>query len=397
VVDEIETVPTLWTRSFSTVVVAQMAFGYASSTFVLLPKYLATELGASAGQIGHVMAIASLAAVVAIPFVGGWIDRFGRKPLISIGCALTVVYCGGWLFVERLGSLIDLLQAVGGLGFMIAFNAAGTLVADQAPKERLGQAIGIFGASNMAMSAIAPAIAEVLAVEVGWRAAFGLGTLVALVSLLLSRRVHEEPRQLEQSGSRAGMRELFSLVRQLAPNGVAMATCGAAFGAVFTYYQPFMLGQGATHVSPFFVGFTIAAVATRVFFGTLPDRIGRKRAALGSYVLYACMVLAMTQLTPSRLLAFGFLFGCSHGVFYPALSALCIEQTRAEQRGRVMTLVMGSFRLGNVVSVLALGWVAERYGYPIVFVLASLVSWLGVAALAAPGDAPKAHADSARG
>jgi hypothetical protein len=32
-------------------------------------------------------------------------------------------------------------------------------------------------------------------------------------------------------------------------------------------------------------------------------------------------------------------------------------------------------------SVLAFGWVAERYGYPTVFVLASAVTWLGVGAL----------------
>ena len=148
-----------------------------------------------------------------------------------------------------------------------------------------------------------------------------------------------------------------------------------------------MIAQGAEHVAGFFIGFTIAAVAVRLLFGSLPDRVGRRRVAIGSYIGFATMVLVMTQLTPDRLFVFGFGFGCAHGVFYPALSALCVEQAGRRERGRVMTLVMGSFRLGNVVSALLLGWVAEAFGYQIVFVLASLASWLGVAALyATPAD-----------
>jgi predicted MFS family arabinose efflux permease len=104
------------------------------------------------------------------------------------------------------------------------------------------------------------------------------------------------------------------------------------------------------------------------------------------------MVLVMTQLTPDLLFVFGFFFGCAHGVFYPALSALCVEQADASERGRVMTLVMGSFRIGNVVSAVLLGWVAERQGYPTVFTLASLGCWLGVAALHTLPAEPKPSA-----
>ena len=393
--------PSIWTRSFLTVVTAQMAFGYASSTFLLLPKYLAMQAHASASQIGHVMAVTGVAAVAAIPLVGAAIDRFGRKPLILLGCAMTALYAFGWVGVTGLGLRVDALQVLGGVGFMFAFNAAGTLVADQAPPARLGQAIGVFGASNMAMSAIAPAAAELLAVRVGWRAAFGLAGAVALVALALAQRIDERGRPLAQpsratGGDLFGVQAVLALLRRQLPQALAMVSCGAAFAAVSTFYQPFVLAQGATHVSPFFVGFTVASVATRVFFGSLPDRLGRRRTAIASYIGYALMVLLMTLLTPARLLVFGFMFGCAHGVFYPALSAMCVEQAPAAERGRAMTLVMGSFRLGNVVSVLALGWVAELYGYRAVFVLAALGSALGVAALfASPDDASDPCVDAA--
>jgi MFS family permease len=414
----------VWTKAFVTVVTTQMAFGYASSAFVLLPKYLSTELHATASDIGHVVAVTGLAAVTAIPFVGAAIDRFGRKPLVILGCVLTAIYSFGWIAVHELGWLMYALQMLGGIAFMISFNAAGTLVADQAPAERLGQAIGIFGASNMVMSAVAPGVGELLAASVGWDAMFALSGGVALLSLLLAQRITEtRPRhslpppvdpegdpeaQLmggRDSGGAAslrldsippmpgglGLNATFALLRRQLPLSVAMATCGAAYGAVSTFYQPYVIAQGAEHVSGFFIGFTIAAVAVRLLWGSLPDRVGRRRASIGSYIGFASMVLVMTQLTPDTLFLFGFGFGCAHGVFYPALSALFVEQAGRSQRGRAMTLVMGSFRLGNVISALALGWVAEAYGYQAVFVLASLVSWLGVAALyAAPADEKRA-------
>jgi MFS family permease len=409
----------VWTKAFVTVVTTQMAFGYASSAFVLLPKYLSTELHATASDIGHVMAVTGLAAVLAIPFVGAAIDRFGRKPLVILGCVLTAVYSFGWLGVHELGWFMYALQMLGGVAFMIAFNAAGTLVADQAPAERLGQAIGIFGASNMVMSAVAPGVGEILAAGVGWRAMFGLSGVVALFALALAQRIEEtsprhSPSWRARERARAkggeddgeanvhldsippmpgglGLAATFALLRRQLPHSLAMATCGAAYGAVSTFYQPHVIAQGAVHVAGFFIGFTVAAVGVRLLFGTLPDRLGRRRVAIGSYVGFASTVLLMTQLTPDTLFLFGFLFGCAHGVFYPALSALSVEQAGPSERGRAMTLVMGSFRLGNVASALAMGWVAEAYGYPIVFVLASLVSWLGVAALhAAPADDKRA-------
>jgi len=401
----------VWTRAFVTVVTTQMAFGYASSAFVLLPKYLSTELHATASDIGHVMAVTGLAAVLAIPFVGAAIDRFGRKPLVILGCVLTAVYSFGWLGVHELGWLLYALQILGGVAFMIAFNAAGTLVTDQAPAERLGQAIGIFGASNMVMSAVAPGVGEILAASVGWHAMFGLSGGVALFSLVLALRIeetsprHSVPRRAgavdreadEDASVRLdsippipgglGLAAMFALLRRQLPHSLAMATCGASYGAISTFYQPHVIAQGAVHVSGFFIGFTIAAVAVRLLFGSLPDRLGRRRVAIGSYVGFASVALLMTQLTPDTLFLFGFLFGCSHGVFYPALTALSVEQAGRSERGRAMTLVMGSFRLGTVVSALLLGWVAEAYGYLAVFVLASLASWLGVAALCAtPAD-----------
>jgi MFS family permease len=382
--------PSLLTPAFVTVVVAQMAFSYAVSTFMLLPKYLATALHASASQIGRTSALPGFAIVMLTPFVGGLLDRLGRRPLISVGAFLCAIYACAWIAIDRVGPASYALQILNGCAFVLTFNAASTLVTEDAPPERIGQAIGLFGAANISMNAIAPSVAEPLAASYGWHAAFGLAAGAALLALVLSRRIVERARPAAPAPMRNSMhpghlrhdlRDTLRVGRRIGLHIGAMISCGAAYGAILTFYQPFVLAQGAKHVSGFFVGFTVATVSMRLFLGGVADRVGRRKVAQGAFMAYACIVLAMTQVTPGRLLGFGMLFGAAHGLFYPALNALSIERTKPDERSRVMTLINGSFHLGFMSSVLCFGWVAEHSGYRTVFVLASLVTCIGLALL----------------
>lgn len=385
----------LWSWRLFAVICAQMTCNYAISTFLLLPKYLSTQLGASASDLGHVNAIPGLVGAVSVPFVGGLLERLGRRPLMAAGAVLMMAYSLCWLGVDHIGPLVLALQFVLGVAGMFAFSGSITLVTDLAPPSRLGQAIGVYGAGNITMNALAPAIAEPLAERWGWQLPFALAAAFALLSLLLTRRVHEPERIREPAAVGGDVVQTFRVARGLRSYLWAMVSCGAAFGAVFTYYQPFVLEQGATNVSMFFVGFTTAAVLTRVGLGSLADRYGRRLIARRAFAVYALVVLGMTQLSPSLLLAFGLAFGFAHGFFYPALSALTLEMADERVRGRAMTLVTGAFNLGNMLSIVSLGWVAHTYGYPLVFMLASLVAAFGVAILYAEAPRAAAAADAA--
>ena len=182
------------TRNFAAVVITQMVFGYAISTFLLLPKFLATELHGTASQIGHVGAVPGLTAALIVPFVGSALDHFGRRPLMRAGAALGALCAMLWLFVDAIGPAVYGLQVLSGVAFMFAFSGASTLVADSAPPQKLGQAIGLFGAANISMNALAPAIAEPLAARYGWHSAFLLAMCVFLVALVASLAVREPDR-----------------------------------------------------------------------------------------------------------------------------------------------------------------------------------------------------------
>jgi len=369
-------------RRFWLVLIAQTAFGLGWSVYLILPKFFATELGADAASIGRVSAMSGFASVTTIPVVIALIDRVGRRPLLQMGCLLLVALAFGFTRVDRLGVFVYVLQAAVGSAFVLAFNASATMITDLAPPERLGQAIGILGAANMATNAISTIAAEQLAHSVGWRAAFQLSAVMGTLGLLVSLWIREKPREAPRSqlAERDEKKPLGPLLRVLLVGGLA----GAPFSAMFTFQQPYALELGATQLSVFFAGFTFSSVAVRVFFGSVGDRHGRRPVAFAAMVGYALISLCTAGLQIGWLWAYGVGFGLAHGVFYPTLNALAVELAAERARGRVITLFNGAFNAGYGVSTLLWGFVAGSRGYPTLFMLAAGLS-LGSAVLLVAG------------
>jgi MFS family permease len=365
-------------RKLTLVLGAQLAYGMCWSTFLLLPKFLTTELHASAPQIGVVSAVPSLAGSIAVPFVGRWVDRAGRRPLIVLGSAMVALQSFGFAAVDAIGPLLFGLQLVYGLSFVIAFNAAATLAADIAPPDRLTHVLGIFGASNVITNAIAPAIFEPLAGTHGWKAVFVAAGVLGLCAFALALRLRDEPAAAADDHAAHAASSTPDLVAFVA----TMASAGAAFAVAFTFYQPFALSLGMHEVRAFFVGYASSVFVARVALGSLPDRIGRKRAAVLALGLYGTVVVAMSQLAPGTLALYGAGLGLAHGFFYPSLNALAVERSARSQRGRVLTYLNGGFQLGYTLGVLGFGWLAQRTGYPTIFVLGGAIVACAAIALA---------------
>jgi MFS family permease len=370
----------LYTRSFVSLLLAQAAFGYSFSSFFLLPKFVTTELGAGPAQIGLVMAAFGATSVIFIPLVGSLVDRLGRKRFMTSGAILMSITALAFVRVHDVGPLIYLLRGVQGIAFAMTFIASATLVTDQAPPERMGQALGVFGVSMLSMHAIAPAIAEELATRWGWNPVFETAAAAALTCALLTYFVREPAPSPEDGETLVSLLSVARRPRSLRIAAV-VALSGAAFGAMMTYPQPFSLALGRTHVRGFFIAYALAAAFIRLGFGSLPDRLGRDRVSVLALVAYGFAVLAMASLRPWLLEPIGAFFGLAHGLFYPAFNALAVETAGPHERGKVMAIFNGAFNLGNSGATLLLGFLAAAAGYPAVFIVAAAGVFVAVGVL----------------
>lgn len=150
----------LLTPQFVLLLVTTAIVGLSFSTYFLLPKYYALELGADAATIGGLSGVSLFASVICMPMVGVLIDRHGRQLFVWMGALLFAVACAGFFLVDRVGPLLWGLRVLQGLAWPLFYLGLSTLATDIAPKARMGQAIGVFGAIMISTNALGPALAE---------------------------------------------------------------------------------------------------------------------------------------------------------------------------------------------------------------------------------------------
>ena len=80
--------PRLFTSEFTSLLMAQAGFGYAFSSFFMLPQYMDTELSAGPAEIGRVAAVYGATVVVAMPLL--LVAMTPDLPLVAMLAVLVV-------------------------------------------------------------------------------------------------------------------------------------------------------------------------------------------------------------------------------------------------------------------------------------------------------------------
>ena len=124
-------------------------------------------------------------------------DRFGRWPVIAAGW---ILYAGVYLGLARSGATaIWPLLAVYGVYLALTDGVGKALLADHAPRDRRGLAMGIFYMATGGMTLVSSVIAGVLWDRVGPEAPFyfaGVTSALAVILLVVIRpwrTVNENP------------------------------------------------------------------------------------------------------------------------------------------------------------------------------------------------------------
>jgi MFS family permease len=380
--------------AFRRLLLTQALFGVAYSVFLILPKYLATHLHAATGLISWIMASAAAANVVTAPLIGRIAGGSGARRGMVIGNLSMAAGSILFVFVASPGVGAFVARALQGMGWALVFSSAGMLAVALAPRDRMAQAIGLHGSANIVTNAIGPALAEPAIAAWGATPVFVAAAAIALLAAHQATRV--SPRSPASAPPDPGAADApLAAADATAPAVIATPSpsppavrapgsspfmlfsslmLGVACGVMFTLHQPLALDRGIHRVSDFLVGYTVGALAMRLGFGRLTDRLGPGRASAGSFILYGAVIAAMPTLRGSLgLAAFGVLFGVAHGVFFPALLALAIRSAPDTSRARVIAGFNATFNVGGA-AVVPFGLLAEKHGFAAAFLPVGLAT-----------------------
>ncbi len=348
------------------ILVVQFSYGTAYSTFFVLPKYLLEVLGASATLVGNAHGAFSLAGAFAVPFVGLAADRLGRKAVLLVGSVLAVFSYAPLGFVESTAAILA-LRAVHGVAFSMVFASGGALAIDLAPSERRAEAVGYFGTAMMVTNGFGPALAEVVAERWGWRSVFVACSGFSAVALVAALAI--APPKFTRSS--ASFRIPFSL--PLSGAYLAAFGVGVGVGVSKTFVPAAMVQEGVSRLAPFFIAYTVGAVAQRTLFGRLPDRLGHLQATVLAFAGYSVGLVAFALLDFDWIVPVALCAGVAHGIAYPASAALSMDLCPADARGRVTALCAGFFNLGFAAGASGLAPAEPWVGYRGLLVAGALI------------------------
>jgi len=373
---------------FRRLLVLQMAFGYCFSALLLVPKYADTWLGANAAQIGQLQASPVIIGILAAPLCGRWLDRGAWRQAIITGALLIAASTMAFGAIHRLDAAAYLLRGLQGLGNTLLLGGTGALITRIVAREHHARAFGTVGAAALMMNAAASSATEWLAETRGWGMAFEVAGFCALLALGISATMPALA-PTPATTTAAPLATSAWPLRRAVDTGAAAA--GAGFATIATFTQPFALSLGANRVATLFVGYTVTALFVRIAFGGVADRVGRRRAATVALAIYALAALLASQLRPGWLFELGLVFGLAHGIAWPALCALAVEHAPAERIGSALARVQALFGVGSLLAVWGGGFLVERVGYPLTFVITSATVSAGAFVLGSAG-APRRSA-----
>lgn len=365
----------VYTKPFILAAAANFLFFSNLNAYTLLPLYI-QQLGGREGQIGMIMAMYSVAAILCQLGVGSLVDRFGRKPFIVLGAAAITAVSMAFAFSTQLGWHFYLLRFLQGLAFAAFTTSNLTLLADLVPASRRAEAVGIFGVSGLVTIALAPAFGEAILRAFGFHALFagtvllGAGTLAVCLATDVPRPASVESAQPLGSGFWRGFAHVMLSAFQF----------GLANSITFVFLPPFARVVGLPRIAPFYIVYTVMAVAVRVVGGRLADRLERRQVILPSLVGLAAGILLFGTLHSTwMLVVIALINGTAHGFVFPATSALAFDRAPRGARGRALAMFNMAVLAGTTTGAIGFGWLAEFVGYRTGFVAFGLALAAGSA------------------
>ena len=375
---------------FACLGLARFAFG------MLLPA-MRSGLGLGFDQMGFISTGNFAGYLLAVAVTPWLLRRSGPRLLITCGLLLIALCMVGIGRSDGLATVV-LLYALIGIGSGFANIPVMVLVSHWFRRRHRGRAAGLMtmgnGVAIVSSGLVIPLLNQGFGVG-GWRISWYLiGGITLGVALLAALLLRNDPADLglEPFGARAALPENLIAASEPPHPGRLLGLLGILyliFGVTYMVYGTFIVttlvveyGFAEARAGLFWSWVGAFSLVSGVGFGSLSDRIGRKRGLATVFIIQtAAYLLAGSHLGTPALLLSVFLYGIAAFAIPTIMAAAVSDYFGLSRAATAFSTVTLFFAVGQVFGPGAAGLLAEACGtFTVSFLVCALLTG-GAAAL----------------
>ena len=354
----------LWNKSYIMILVLSTFIHSASYMVTPFITKFALSLGAPLTIATTIASLLSVSALVLRPFAGRTSDRFSRKKIILIANTVIIICL---VILSRVTSVTALVivRLIHGIAFsftgvaMMAFNSMFI------PKDRLGEGMGWMALSTIVSQSVGPNLGMWIVERFDYSMTFFAAAAVTLIGVVIFCFIpYSKP---ETPPSRKFDINDFIAVRLL-PYALILCLFSSGNGLITSMLVVYGEYRGIENISMFYTAYSIVMFMVRPFSGKLVDKKGLRIVLYPSLVIAAAgFVILGSAKTLTMVIIAGVLKAIGQGSGSPAIQSTSLKMIGRDKAGVVSSTCYIGADVGNAVAPIVGGYVAEHYGYEIMF------------------------------
>jgi MFS family permease len=378
------------TAAFAVMVFTSAGVRHAVGPFL---KPMVADLQVDRASFSLVIALGLFLYGVFMPLVGALVDRFGARPVTSVGAVVLAASLGLTGYCRTIWELALVYGVLAALGLAATGPVVANAVVTRWFVARRGTAVSVLGSAAMTgMSLLVPLVAWMI-LTLGWRATYqviGVFVIVGMLPLCLWV-IRDSPesiglapdgaapttRSITAGAERTPVRAAAGTVAFWQLSG-SFLTCGFSMSLLSSHGVPMLTDHG---YSPIFSSWVLgvlggASIFFTILLGPASDRFGRRPVLAGIYAGRALVFagLFLIRDSPVAILAVAVVGGLTMAGTMSMTSALTADIYGRFSVGTILGAIFLVHQTGAAIGSWLAGFLFEATGgYGIAYAIACAI------------------------
>ncbi len=334
-----------------------------------LPVYAVNELQVNNNQVGYIIGVYALSALLIRPFCGYVLDAYGRKLVYLWSLAIFTVLMGTYLWASTFFILL-VIRVFHGFTWGTITTGGSTIAADLIPEKRRGEGIGYFGLAMTFAIALAPYGGDQIMGQNNFFNLFTIATGFSVAALILALLIKVP--NIKTGETKIGISKMFD--KRVTRIAIVMFTGAFPYAAIISFIIIYSDALGIKQGALFFIFMAIGVAIVRLLVGKIMDKRGPSEIV---FIGLAVTIIGLFWLSYVDsfwpLMGVGVLVGMGNGIIMPTVQTMALNMVPIERRGAANATFFSAVDLGIGAGSIALGYVAEYYGIAYMFFICGII------------------------